>query len=115
MTFSDFVREFASVVQFFGEEHFPKIVLERIHYKTKDLPRTQFLELRNLILDQCEFAPKVPKIVELSNIVRARNKPNGIPEAEDLRSGLTEHERRQKMDEIRNILSNVGLNPKETA
>lgn len=115
MTFSDFVREFAAVVQFFGEEHFPKVVLERIHHKTKDLSRSQFLELRNLIFDQCEFAPKVPKIIELSNIIRARNKPSGIPEVPDLRDGLTDGERRQKMDQIRNILSNVGLNPKETA
>lgn len=105
MTYQDFIREFAPIIKVYGADHFPTMVIERIHYKTKDLTHDQIKELFGLILDHCEFAPKVPKVIELANIVRARHRegvPGGFPTEDGPR---TPEVAREALATITNILS----------
>lgn len=74
MTYVEFVRSMAPLIKYYGETHFPKIVLERIYTKTKTLDQEQFAELLGLILDQCQFAPRVPQIIDYANQIRARHR-----------------------------------------
>jgi hypothetical protein len=105
MKYTDFLRLFAPVLQVYGEHHFPDIVLERIHFKIKDLPPDQVKELLNLILDTCEYAPKIPKIIELANIVRARHR-EGVREITSPDNDTRTDEVAQKaLEQIRHIFS----------
>lgn len=79
MTLQEFTKEFAPVIQVFGADAYPKLVIERMHYRTRDMTHDQIRELVCTIIDTCKFAPKVPDVVELSNIIRARHR-QGIRE-----------------------------------
>lgn len=106
MTFADFLKEFTPLIKYFGADHFPKIVLERMHFKTRDLTREQFAELMNLLMDQCDFAPKVPKVVELANLIRAKHRElpkEHLPE----HAPMTSEVGKQAIAQIRNIFGNV--------
>jgi hypothetical protein len=74
MTYSAFIVEFTPLIQYFGEQHFPRVVLEVMHSKTKDLSREQYRELVRLLIEKSEFAPKTPKVVELASVVRNRHR-----------------------------------------
>jgi hypothetical protein len=72
MTFAQFLTQFDSVLEAFPNK-FPKVVLERINEKVQGLTPGQMRELCNLIIDTCEHAPRVAKVSELANLVKARN------------------------------------------
>jgi hypothetical protein len=112
MSFVEFVKAFHPVIQYFGTEHFPKIALERIHFKCRDLSPEQISELFNMIMDTCEYAPKVPKIIELANIIRARHR-EGIRGAEPERDeARTDEVAQNALAQIRLIFSKTKT-PKE--
>jgi hypothetical protein len=81
MTLAQFITQFDSVLEAFGRNKFPMIVLERIHTKVGDLSPPQITELCNLLIDSCEHAPKTSKVCEFANIIRARYR-NGINDKE---------------------------------
>lgn len=74
MNYLDFLKEFKPIIDVFGGQHFQAPILERIHFKIRDMPLAQRQDLYSLILDSCEYAPKVPRVVELANIIRARHR-----------------------------------------
>ena len=101
---AEFVIEFSPVIKYFGEDNFPRLVLERIHYRIKDFDKAQRTELYNLIVDSCEFAPKVPRVIELANIVRARHR-EGPREVIPDTSERTPEVAQQAIAQIRSIFS----------
>lgn len=73
-TYPQFIREFAPIMQVYGKESYPSVVLELMHSKCKDLDGAQCREMIKLVLETCRFSPKVPDVIECANIVRARHR-----------------------------------------
>lgn len=112
MTYQDFIKEFAPIMEVYGANHFPKMILERIHGKVRDLNRGQRSELYGLILDSCEFAPRVPKVIELANIVRARHRGYVAPAQADTPDPRGDP---QAAERVRGLLKKAfGYNPKKS-
>lgn len=89
MTFQQFLNAFSDVVEAYGSNKFPHIVLERIHSKVDDFDAVRMRELCHLIIDNCEHAPRTAKVGELANLVRARHQTGLFdkfePQASDCR------------------------------
>lgn len=104
MSYELFIKEFSPIIHVYGAEHFPAVVLERMHFKIKDLEREQVIELRNELLDHCKFAPKVPDVVEFANLVRARHR-EGVNKITSDEGPRTPEIGKQAIAQIRNIFS----------
>lgn len=107
MNFADFIQELGPMMNYYGVQHFPMPVLERIHYHCRDLNRAQVKELFTMIFDKCEFAPKVPKFIELANVVRSKYR-----EAKEYAPGdgepKTEEAGRAAVIQIRSLVNKIG-------
>jgi FMN phosphatase YigB (HAD superfamily) len=109
MTYEVFVFEFAPLIQIYGEQNYPPVVLERMHLKLRDLPLSQLRETRNLLLDTAKFAPKIPDVADAANIVRARHREGVRGGAVTDDGPRTDEVARRSLATITNILSRVGM------
>ena len=108
ITYAAFIREFAPIMQVYGADHYPQVVLELMHAKTKDLDGIQCRELIRLVLETCRFAPKVPDVIECANIVRARHR-EGIRSAETTDDGpRTPEVAKANLAILKNLLDKTG-------
>lgn len=68
----NFLRRFGPVIEAWNNKKFPAIMLERIDKRTSDLSDREMGEVCDLLLDNCEHAPTVAKVVEFASLVRNR-------------------------------------------
>lgn len=73
MTLAQFLTQFDPVLQAFpGGQKYPMIMLERIHARVQDFGPHQMKLLCELLIDNCEHAPKVAKVIEWAGVVRSK-------------------------------------------
>ena len=68
------IQRFKDVLEVFGPEKFSQPFLELAHNRTKDLTSDEMRELCNLLIENCERAPSMPKIVGFAALVRAKKR-----------------------------------------
>lgn len=105
MNYGEFLHEFDDVIQAFGQEAFPRPVIERMFYKTQDLSQPQLRELCIEIIDNCKFAPKVPDVIERANIIRARHREGIRGDISTSEGPITPEVGRKYLAQIHDILS----------
>ena len=67
-----FFKNFAPVIEVFGIEKFPAPLISRAENRTKDLSTEEISQLCELLIDNCERAPSIVKIVGFAAMIRAR-------------------------------------------
>ncbi len=71
---SRFLANFAPLIEVFGIEKFPAPLIQRAEHRTKDLSTEEMSQLCELLIDNCERAPSIVKIVGYAAMVKARRK-----------------------------------------
>lgn len=107
-TYAQFIREFAPILQVFGKDPYPTVVLELMHSKVKDLDGNQCRALIKLILEMSTYAPKVPDVIECANIIRARHREGIRGDGASEPGPRTPEVGRQALATITNILAKKG-------
>lgn len=67
-----FLERFKSVIEVFGKEKFSKEYLFFAQKRTNDLTVDEMTQVCNLLIDNCERAPTIVKVVGFSSMVRAK-------------------------------------------
>jgi hypothetical protein len=69
-----FLKRIQPIIDAWGAKSFPVVVIERMEKRTGDLTESEMSQLCNMLIDNCERAPNVHKIVEYAQVVRGRRR-----------------------------------------
>lgn len=69
-----FLDKIKPVIEVFGRERFTKEFISHAQRRTKDLSTEEMAQLCELLIDNCERAPSIVKIVGYAAIIKARRK-----------------------------------------
>lgn len=73
-----FCERFKKAIDYWGQDSFTEAYVERADSRTRDLSFDEMNLLCELLIDNCERAPSIVKLVAFASIVRARRAPKPL-------------------------------------